>query len=292
MSFTYVKIPVSLESPIEEITASKSGGLDNDELIKQAKDYFHKQGHTDHPSCDIMALSIPLAGNNFRAVSLYANDNQESLHENKRATSLVTACGHTLVSPIRGDVFLGRAHDDESIEWERDNFTIQDANPTSDWCRVARSLGGGGGQGGKAMPSLNSLVQQQVLNMGRGASNGTSPPQVIAPPNHTATGALYGMDGAPPVEETWGSWIQTSDEIELKFVIPESCKGKDCKISFQRNQLSVSIQNDIKLKGPLFASIVPDECTYTIESTKNGSKELCITLTKAKEDSTWSFITS
>ena len=279
MSFTYVKIPASEELPVEELGASKAGGLENDELVKQARAYFQAQSNGEHPSCDIMALSIPVPGNDYRAVSLYSSDYQESLSENKRATALVTACGHSLVAPIRGDVFVGRAYDFEEAAWERDNFTKEDAEPTSEWCRKARIKGGGGGQGGN-VSTLNNLVQQQM-------SVGNAPPQLIAPQNNRG---LYGMDGAPPVEEAWGTWTQTSEEIELKLAIPEHCKGKDCSITFQRMQISVAIQNDTKLKGTLFAPVIPDDCTYTLESTKSG-RELCITLTKADEGTTWSFVT-
>ena len=282
MSFTYVKIPASEDSPIEELTASKAGGLEKDELVKQAREYFQAQSNGEHPSCDIMALSIPVPGNDYRAVSLYSSDYQESLLENKRATSLVTACGHSLVSPIRGDVFVGRAYDNEEVAWERDNFLKEDAIPTAEWCRKARIKGGGGGQGGN-VSTLNNLVKQQMK-----VGNAATPPQLIAPQQNLG---LYGMDGAPPAEEKWGTWTQTSEEIELKLALPENCKSKDCNITFQRMQISVAIQNDIKLKGTLFAPVIPDDCTYTLESTKNGSKELCITLTKVDEGTTWSFVT-
>lgn len=70
-SFTYVKIPADTTEAIEELTASKSGGLENDELVSFAKSYFQKQAsnNTDNNSadlqqlpstCEIMALSIPL----------------------------------------------------------------------------------------------------------------------------------------------------------------------------------------------------------------------------------------
>jgi hypothetical protein len=102
---------------------------------------------------------------------------------------------------------------------------------------------------------------------------------------------MYGMDGAPAVTEDWGSWTQRSDEIELKLSVPAGTKSKDCKIIFKRNQLSINILKETKVEGGLFASIVPDECTYTMEDAKDGTKDLCVTLTKAKEGSTWSFLT-
>ena len=352
-SFTFVRIPADEKEPVEELTASKAGGLEHDELIKYAKEYFYKQlllhstatsstssTNEEYPSCDIMALSVPLMTNGYQAVSLYSNNysstvwqqhhHHEPLKVNRRATALVIACGHSLVSsstqaqpqqqqeqqPIRGDVFVGRAHDDERIEWERLDFTAADADATASWCRQARSPGGGGGQGGKfptAASSLTTLLQQQMnvatadggqqqqqqqMIMGQGASGNSSSGN-----NHHAS--MFGMDGAPAVMEEWGSWTQTQDEIELKVPLTEGSDGgsvvkaKDCQVLFKRQSLKVVVGNVVRVEGTLFGSIVPDDCTYTIESSSSGGgtttnsgngRELCITLTKAEEGMTWSWV--
>jgi len=282
MSFTYVKIPAESSEPVEELTASKAGGLEQDALVNNAKSYFQKQAGADYLSCDITALSIPLAKNNYHAVSLYANDYGRDSRENDRATQLVTACGHAIAEPIRGDVFVGRAHDNEEFEWGRLDFTIEDADPTADWCRLARSSGGGGGHGGKAS-SLSNLVQQQL-----GTAQGKAPPQIVAP---ATTVGLYGSDGGVPVTESWGTWTQSNDEVELKLSIPSEAKSKDCKITFKPNKLTVAVNNETKVEGTLFGAVVPDECTYTIE-TVPGGRELCITLIKADEGTTWSWLTT
>eukprot|EP00980_Cylindrotheca_fusiformis_P029638 scaffold23626_cov142-Cylindrotheca_fusiformis.AAC.2 len=264
-----------------------------------------------------MALSVPLPGNQYKAVSLYSSDYPEAASasasvENVRAIKLVTACGHTLPKPIRGDVFIGRAHDNDELEWERVDFRTSDANPTARWCRVARTPGGGGGQGGSAASSLNGLVEQQLNSLSNSKNmmmmmndnnNNNGPAQVIAPPptESSSSARMFGMDGSPAVQESWGSWTQTAEEVEVKLTLPAGTKSKDCKIIFKRTKLSISIFNEMKVNGTLFADIVPDECTYTIEDNKNSktsssdhdgtTRELCVTLTKAKEDATWSFLT-
>lgn len=105
-SFTYIKIPVDLNSAMEELSASKAGGLEKDELLKSVKSYFQQQANADHPSCEITALSVPLPGNQYRAASLYSSDYGVATEENVRATKLVVACGHTLPRPIKGMFFL------------------------------------------------------------------------------------------------------------------------------------------------------------------------------------------
>ncbi|KAL3912695.1 MAG: hypothetical protein SGILL_006782 [Bacillariaceae sp.] len=284
-TFTYVKIPATTGAPIEELTASKAGGLERDELVANAKQYFRDQQPASQrpdnpvlsPSCDIMALTIPMAGNGFTAVSLYASDTGVDATVNERATALVTACGHNLPDKIRGDVFVGRAEDNEVADvWERRDFTSSDADPTAEWCRTARSAGGGGGHGTASASSLSGILQQQF------SKNATAIQQATP-----VSQGMYGMNGTAAVEEPWGGkWTQNREEVELKVTIPSNVKPK---IVFKRNQLSVVV-GDKETKGALFGVIVPDECTYTIEAMGNDEKEVCITLTKAEEGSTWSWL--
>jgi hypothetical protein len=288
-TFAYVKIPADSTEAIEELKASKEGGLEQDALVKSAKSYFQQQANGDHPSCEIMALSVPLPGNNFRAASLYTGDYGHDNRENARATKLVTACGHSLPQPIRGDVFVGRAHDNEAFEWDRDDFPVSDADPTAEWCRIARSSGGGGGKGGSAS-SLSGLVSQSMnIGSGAGAASGKAPPHIIAPP--PTSSLMYGMDGSPPVKESWGTWTQSADEVELKLTVPAGTSSKDCRITFKRSQLGVAVNKETQLEGALFSAIVPDECTYTMEDV-SGARELCVTLAKADEGATWSWLTA
>ena len=171
---------------------------------------------------------------------------------------------------------MGRARDDEPGDvWERVDFTKEDASPTAQWCRAARASGGGGGQGGSSASSLSGIFQQQL-----------SQAQVVNPP--TAPTKMFGMDGADAVKEDWGKWTQTDDEVEVKLTIPSGAKPK---IVFKKYQLSIGVGDETKVKGTLFGPIVPDECTYTMESVGNDQKELCVTLTKAEEGTTWSWLT-
>lgn len=293
-SFIFVRIPASIEEPVEELTASKDGGLEHDELVKHAKEFFRVQAGADYLSCDIVAVSIPLPTNDYKAVSLYSNnyDNMEDLPENPRATDLVTACGHSLQKSMRGDVFVGRAHDNEAMEWERVDFLPSEADAKADWCFRTRSSGGGGGHGGN-VSSLSNLVQKQLSVA---AGQGKAPPQIVGGgADATNSAKLYGMDGAPAVAEVWGYWTQSAEEVELKLTVDAGTKAKDCKIIFKRQSLKISVLETVRLEGTLFGTIVPDDCTYTIENVNGGDgdvRELCITLTKAEEGSTWSWVSS
>jgi hypothetical protein len=238
-------------------------------------------------ACDISALTVPLQANDFIGVSMYvAQDGvAHALPTNPRATALVAAAGHAVQTDIVGDVFVGRYKDDEIADiWQRLDFTVADADSGADWCRQARKKGGGGGSGKSAAASLGNLVQKtqqqgagggmQVMDTSGGAAGATA-----------NTG--FGANGAAPVQEVWGTWTQTNDEVELKFTVATGTKGKYCKVLFGRQTLKVSVAGQVLLQGATFDLVITDESTFTLQD-EGDIKELCITLAKT-EQRTWAW---
>lgn len=266
--------------------ADRLNAMDDDTVL----DMIYKS--QVEPSCDIVALTIPTAINDYTACSLYAADSakQHGWSVNARATALLTACGHAAADGgVYGDVFVGRAKDNETTDvWERTDFGAMDADPGSDWCRIARSSGGGGGSGRAAASSLSDLVNQsQRMNGGDGLQQ---PMQVI---NTSGTGSAnfsFGMNGAPAVPEPWGSWTQTVDEVELKFAVAAGTKAKYCKVQFGCSSLKVSVAGQTLLQGTTFDPVSLDECTFTLQDEGPTGRELCVTLGKAETGRTWAFV--
>jgi hypothetical protein len=264
--------------------------------VNSAKQYFARflQDPSDPfsaASClDIMAVTVPTAGNNYTAVSLYrfGGDSTVALI-NERAMALVQACGHAIASPILGHVFVGRARDDESADvWERLDFTIDDADPKAAWCQTARQTGGGGGSGKAAAASLSGIMQSQAVGssnlqlMSGDAGNSSSA---------TATTTAYGMHGSPAVQDKGYTWTQDGDEIELKFAVPLHTVPKDCKLHFGRTSLKVTVAGKELLQGATFLPIVADECTYTLtQEAGSDTKDLTVTLMKEETAKTWTFV--
>ena len=325
--FKYVLIPADENLPIQTLQASTAGGLSDDFLVKNAKEYFHEltgaksrsqqlrnagpdekkaiaaqirrqmssmnlsdriENMDDeqviqtmylsqqNPTCDIIALTIPTALNSYRAVSMYAAENavEHGLSQNARATSIMQACGHRLEhGMIHGDVMIGRAHDNEMQDvWTREDFTLEEATPTAPWCAQARLKGGGGGTGGKASPSsLSGLLNQaksqniKALNMESGESTGQN---------------LFGYNDAPPVKESWGSWRQTDEEVELLFSVAPDVQSRDCKVTFGRNKVKVMVRNTTLVEGKLFDPIDPDESTFTLDQEGPTGRQLTVSLAK------------
>ena len=209
-----------------------------------------------------------------------------------RATELLVGCGHNITNTptpsntisigaappggICGDAFVGRCHDDEAADiWKRVDFTIEDANPRSEWCDVARQPGGGGGGGGRAgggAQSLSGLMNQNAaITAGGGATSG-------------------GNGGFHEGKGDGYTWSQNDEEVELRFPVSEGTKAKYVKVNFGRDKLKVVLSGQTLLSGALGGTIDVDDSTFTIEDASSGSgKELCITLGK-KEENTWPFV--
>lgn len=330
--FTFVLIPNDVNESIKEIEASKSGGLEQDELLKYANQYFanqqnnnsatnksttndthqqqqHLQSIIDQatPSVNITAVTVPTKDNGYTACSLYSINycKDTNYNINQRATDLLTACGHTVIAntsstttndtnggnAIYGDAFCGRAYDDETKEWERINIYANDIHEGADWCRIARKMGGGGGAGRAAAASLSNLAQQITNQSSKNSSGGKAPMEIVGDSNNNNVVNSYGMDGTDPVVESWGTWTQTNDEVEIKIAVPVETTSKQCQIQFHTHRIKVTINNQVLIDGISYDPIAIDESTYTIQNGYGPTgRELCITIGKAEPGRTWMFI--
>lgn len=232
------------------------------------------------PSCEILALTVPTKGNQYKAVSMYAADDARGSGAkwNPRATALMEACGHAPPpgesdSPqpagVCGDVFVGRCFDKEDTDvWERIDFTVQDASPSADWCAVARSSGGGGGAGtGSKSPASLSGVMAQALQQS-GAAPGAAP---LAIENNDVF-----------------TWNQTDDEVEIKFSVASGTKAKYVKVQFALQSLKVTVAGQTLVQGSTGGKVSVTECTYTIQD-EGGQRELCVILGKNEPGVVWPY---
>jgi hypothetical protein len=299
-SYTFVRIPADTSAPIEEITADKSGGLTNDSLVGYAKKYFGGTGGF----CNIVAVTVPMATNGHLACSMYTAMDADNSVNNARASALLVACGGTATT-VRGDAFFGRVHDDENADiWERQDFTLADADPSAAWCRQARASG-------RAPSSSLQNMLQSSMGSGTSHSSNKPPPAIISDPSLNPNAvSTYGMNGGEAVQESWGGqWTQTGEEVEVRIAIDHDVTAKQCQVKFGRTKLKVTIANVVRCEGILFDPIDVDESTYTIQTTEEEKttktkaitndgttttkqpqrqqKELCVHLAKAQSGVTW-----
>ncbi|KAI2489431.1 hypothetical protein MHU86_25163 [Fragilaria crotonensis] len=280
-TFKYVFIPADSSVPVESKTASASGGLSNDELVKTAKQYFFEQS-----GGGIQARMLREASPEERqAVAQQFRESQgnnpqlqqledaqilsfiESQHANPNCEIMALTVptqgnGYYAVSQktpgIYGDVFVGRCYDNEGEdEWRRADFGPEDLEEI-DWIQIARAQGGGGGSGASNVASLTGtmgqLKQQQEQQKDLGYT-----------------------------------WSQTSDEIELKFSVAASITSKTVSVKFSRSSLTVKVGGETLLEGPTGGNVAVDDSTYTLQDDDQGGRELCIVLGKIDEGRNWAY---
>ena len=87
------------------------------------------------------------------------------------------------------------------------------------------------------------------------------------------------QDGGVDYEKSGGkteeySWTQTSDELEVKILInniaDELVPKRDISVDIQCNFLKVLVQNKIIINDYTCDVLVPEECTWTVESNVEG----------------------
>jgi hypothetical protein len=315
--FQFVFIPAKDSEKIQRLSASKSGGLENDALRKRAEVYFtsktmdetlqrremakqlkengmtdeqiveamSKFGNTVSGNVEIIALGIPTAANSFTSVSIYCDANSryrtggDSERQNKRATLLARGCGHKDLT-IMGDCFVGRAHDDERVEWQRLDFVEEDVLPTSLWVQCANTAN-----------SSKNLSSYSTSGMALNVME-----QTKAKPSTVTSAAVTELpDERVPDEGFW--WTQDQGEIEVRIPLPGTavlpaksllCTIRASSITIGDKRLNPSEGSAVEgvhpkftasNGAPLSAEVNVGECSWSIDQEKSG-RVLTITLIK------------
>jgi len=323
--FSYVFVPADPKLPLEVHRSSKAGGLTDDALRRKAELFFgsksidkasqyyevgkqlRESGMDDAAVADamskfgdklsgnveIIALSLPHRCNHFESVSLYCDGNNrfrtgpEAEQPNLRATALAQACGHKTMT-IMGACFIGRAHDDERVEWERLDFGLDDMLTISAWAVEAARM-----NEGKNMSSWSSSgIAANMATQGEAhKSKVTELPPEPEPPMKV------------PAEGYW--WTQDQDEVEVRMPVPADLPAKQflCVITSGSitlgNKRAHSTQGSAveglnpKLTAPegavLGGDVVGDDCSWSIQAEKE-CRMLTITLAKKSRKHWKSFI--
>lgn len=283
----------------------------SDDAIVQLLKVQEQQQSSGAATCEITCLTIPTPLNGHTAVSMYGDDHGRTKNApyNQRATNLMMACGHAFPNDpgpgndgkkngIYGDVFVGRAIDDEAKDvWERVDMVPSEVEgnlQNMPWCKIARKKGGGGGRGGAAASLSKTLQnfqnQQQQQSGGGSAAAATTTTSATIPAFDNNTGNTHD-DGAG------FSWTQTDDEVELKFVVPKETKSRNVTIKFGSQSLRVSLEGvpcdkTILCEGATWDKIDVDGSTFTLSDEPTAQptgRELCVSLEKQDPGQTWNY---
>lgn len=154
----------------------------------------------------------------------------------------------------------------------------------------------------EANPGAEWCRRARRAGGGGGTGGGKAAPSLSGTVQQTTTGVSGG--GAAGAGEKMDSvddndnndnalpyqWSQTNEEIELRMAVDADTKAKFIKVSFARTTLRVVVAGQTLIDGETGGDVSVDDSTYTIEQTKDDDKkELTVTLAKKQEGLTWNY---
>ncbi len=322
MDFTYVLCPADTSKAVQEFQASKRGGLTDDALRQGAEKQFSGAGLNKSRqkaevarqmqekgmdasaiekslrdfgdnlagNVEIITLCLPTEASGFQSVSLYCDGNSSfrddgSNRPNTRATALAQACGYKDMT-IMGDCFIGKALDDERVEWERLDFTATDVSINASWVTLAATL-----NKGKDMSAWSTSGSLASMAGAGGGAGGVS-----------AAGVAAGGVAAT-VEEvdtsTQFNFKEDEDDVELRMKLPKTVPSKNLLVLIKPRSLVIGLKSASKTEGSavegvndkftgngdigalLRGAVLPEESTWSLENERTGR---WLTITLAKKD--------
>eukprot|EP00979_Chaetoceros_neogracilis_P011953 scaffold3054_cov224-Chaetoceros_neogracile.AAC.2 len=206
---------------------------------------------------ETFTLVHPTESNKYISVNIYLDEvgMLKRLPLNKRAADIASKAGFNPAPSFHGDIFLGRIKEDTTVNVE--------------WLRNA---------------TMANLEHQAARN----EITGTNELQASAD----------GEDGVAKVEKGY-SWTQTDEEIEIvislsskdgSVITTKDVKAGGLKVKYFSKKMNVQFGGEELLSLQYFASVDPDGCTWTLDSTTSG---ISLVITCEKVDVvTWPRITA
>jgi len=211
---------------------------------------------------EIVTACLPTERNAFQSVSFYCDANsafKQGAVPNVRATQVLQAAGHK-DTVVMGDCYVGRALDDERIEWKRENFGVVDFAVDAPWVIAASEA-----NSGKKMSSFTTSGALQMMGGGGGGGGGG------------AGGGESGGGGGGGVEvgeqESTSSgvkWSETSSTVDFSFPV-QSLTAKQLRVVISAKTISVSETTNPAvplLSLSLAGTVSIDESTWTVADGK------------------------
>jgi hypothetical protein len=289
--FKYIFVPVDITAGITELLGDLNSGLQNDDLRVSAERHFCASSGGSSNSVEIVSLMLPCAANGFIGVSMYCDQNGKAKNQelNSRATSFAHLCGYTSMT-VHGDAFFGRYHDDESMEWERLDFSADDLSSDANWVKEAQRMNYGKKMGGA---TTSGLLQNMLKS------------------NNTAVidGDKEAMETVQEDHNPFLSWSQTSDEIEVRVKVTGLVKASDLDIKTRSKHLQVVPKTSYTKLEPwtssmaslhavmtgdgaeLWGNVDPDSSAWTLDKGQDGDATVVLTLAKTRNGS-WPKLTA
>jgi len=239
--------------------------------------------------------------NNFIHVNMYVDDKgiSKGLRLNKRAsdfTQLVNMPNH-----VAGDAFVARIFDDEKSDFKRIDFRLDELRSDAKWVEEARKLNT------ERRQNLGN-AQETISKMG----GNLNPESGMASFGGDGQGGLENMMmgenyQAPPTEADFEetavegtktsypyTWMQDEEEVVLIANVPGDVEKSSVSLKFGPGQNKIDLSCAkvepnviVSADETLFQDIVPADSSWSLVKQKDGTKNLEVTLVKAKEKLRW-----
>jgi hypothetical protein len=239
--------------------------------------------------------------NNFIHVNMYVDDKgiSKGLRLNKRAsdfTQLVNMPNH-----VAGDAFVARIFDDEKSDFKRIDFRLDELRSDAKWVEEARKLNT------ERRQNLGN-AQETISKMG----GNLNPESGMASFGGDGQGGLENMMmgenyQAPPTEADFEetvvegtktsypyTWMQDEEEVVLIANVPGDVEKSSVSLKFGPGQNKIDLSCAkvepnviVSADETLFQDIVPGDSSWSLVKQKDGTKNLEVTLVKAKEKLRW-----
>mmetsp|Transcript_61344 Transcript_61344/g.72861 ORF Transcript_61344/g.72861 Transcript_61344/m.72861 type:complete len:329 (-) Transcript_61344:115-1101(-) len=312
-SFKYVLIPAENSSRIITKEGDKSGGLSEDHLQKDAKEYFWNQ-------------SGRRASGEINSLDGASSSERHAFADRIRSETTGTFAEH--VSQMDDDAVINMIKTTQGTA-STEIIAVTVPTPTNKFQSVSmysspnaenlpvnaratellKSCGHHNKEGVRGDVFVGRCIDNEMDDIWtridftekdanpdsewcreaskKGGGGGTGG-RAASSSNMMSGGAgLSRGDGGGEKKEGEYVWSQTNDEVELKFVVAIDTLSKEVKVNFGRNNLKVTVRGKTLAEGELGGSVIVDECTYTIQNIVGG-KEICLSLAKRNEDVSWS----
>ena len=327
-NFSYVLCPADSDKPVQEFKANKKGGLADDALRQAAEKRFsgaglnksrqkeevarqmHEKGMDASAieeslrnfgdslagNVEIITLCLPTEASGFQSVSLYCDGNSSfrddgSNRPNIRATALAQACGYKDMT-IMGDCFIGKALDDERVEWERLDLVAADVSTDAPWVKLAASL-----NKGKDMSKWSTSGSLASMAGAAGGGGKQAAGAQLEPSLKVSSSSV----STPIVEEvdinTLFNFKEDEEDVEIRMKIPKTVPSKNLLVLIKPQSIVIGLKSASKVEGSpvegvsdkftgngaegatLRGAVLPEESTWNLENERTG-RWLTITLAK------------
>jgi hypothetical protein len=276
---------------LKEQLEKQSGQKIDDEMLKVAANMQMVQP---------VALLPGGTKNNFIHVNMYVDDKgiSKGLRLNKRAsdfTQLVNMPNH-----VAGDAFVARIFDDEKSDFKRIDFSLDELRSDAKWVEEAiklnterrQNLGNAHEKISKMGGSLNTESGMASFGDAEGGLGSMMTENYQAPPTEADLNQENAVEGTKTSYPY--TWMQDEEEVVLIANVPGDVEKNSISLKFGPGQNKIDLScakiqpnTVVSAEETLFQDIVPGDSSWSLVKQKDGTKNLEVTLVKAKEKLRW-----